>query len=156
MKPRVAVSACLIGRLVRWDGTHKLTDAVARLDEVFELVEVCPEDEVGMRTPREPIKLDPQRRLVGVRSKTDHTEAMRAFARRRLQELGPLDGWIFKARSPSCGLWTVQVEGQGPIGRGAFSEVVTTLLPSLPVAEEDEVDEAFIERVRAHRRMRTV
>ncbi len=140
---------------MRWDGTHKLTDAVASLADRFELVPVCPEDEVGMGTPREPIKLDRRRRLVGVRSRLDHTDRMRAFAARRLDELGPLDGWIFKARSPSCGLWTVPVEGEGAVGRGTFSEVVTASSPGMPVAEEQEIDETFVERVVAHWRHRT-
>lgn len=149
-RPRVAVSSCLLGNLVRWDGTHKLTATVAALDREIDLVPVCPEDELGMGTPREPIKIDRRHRLVGVASGTDHTDAMRAFAERRLGQLGDIDGWIFKARSPSCGLHTVNVESAGPVGRGVFAEVVTALRPDMPVAEEDAVDQRFIDRVRAH------
>jgi uncharacterized protein YbbK (DUF523 family) len=154
-KPRVAVSSCLLGHLVRWDGTAKPNDLVQSLDDRVELVPVCPEDEIGMGTPREPIKINRRHRLVGVRSGTDHTDAMRAFAVERLEELGEIDGWIFKARSPSCGLHTVNIEGEGPVGRGIFAEVVTSLRPDLPVAEEDQVDDTFIDRVVAHAARRT-
>lgn len=155
MRPRVAVSACLLGHNVRWDGGHKETDEVLELERAFELVAVCPEDELGMGTPREPIRLDRRRRLVGTRSGTDHTEAMRAFALGRLAELDPIDGWIFKARSPSCGLFAVPVEGAGPVGRGTFADIVTAERPDLPVVEESDVDERFLERVRMHARRRT-
>ena len=154
MKPRVGVSACLIGQPVRWDGTDKLIDHVAALAEHFELVAVCPEDEVGMGTPREPIRINRRHRLVGVKSNTDHTDAMIAWASKRLDELGPLDGYVFKARSPSCGVWTVQIEGEGPVGRGIFARVVTDRWPDMPVAEEDSVDDDFVERVRLYAQRR--
>lgn len=154
MKPRVGVSSCLLGQLVRWDGGHKRNEAIAGLAGLVELVAVCPEDEVGMGTPREPIKINRDRRLVGVRSGTDHTDSMRAFAVRRLSELGELDGWIFKARSPSCGLHTVNIEGRGHVGRGTFAEAVTAAVPSVPFAEEDAVDQDFIDRVFDHWRGR--
>jgi uncharacterized protein YbbK (DUF523 family) len=154
MKPRVGVSACLIGELVRFDGTHKLTSAVAALAQHFELVTVCPEDEIGMGTPREPIRINRRHRLVGVTSNVDHTDAMVAWANNRLDELGPLDGYVFKARSPSCGVWTVQIEGEGPVGRGIFARVVTDRYPDMPVAEEDGVDDEFIRRVRSYAQRR--
>ena len=154
MKPRVGVSACLIGRPVRWDGTDKMTDRVAALAERFDLVAVCPEDEVGMGTPREPIRIDRRHRLVGVKSNTDHTDAMIEWAHKRLADLGPLDGYVLKARSPSCGLFTVQIEGEGPVGRGIFAQVLTDTWPDMPVSEEDAVDDAFIEAVIAYARRR--
>ncbi len=153
MKPRVAVSACLLGHLVRYDGGHKRDEEIVDLANRFELVPVCPEDEVGMGTPREPIRIDRRRRLVGARSGKDHTDAMRAFARRRLDELGPLDGWIFKARSPSCGLHTVEIESEGPVGRGIFADAVTALRPELPVTEEDAIDDRFLSSVSEHARI---
>ena len=55
---RIGVSACLLGERVRYDGGHKrdrfLTDTLGRF---FQWVPVCPEVEVGMGTPREPIHL---------------------------------------------------------------------------------------------------
>ncbi len=150
-KPRVGVSACVIGREVRYDGGHKLTDAVIDLAEVVELVGVCPEDEVGMGTPREPIHIDVRGRLVGVDSDTDHTAAMNAWAATRLTELSDLDGYILKARSPSCGLSGAASQG----GRGLFAQRLTEAYPELPVTEEDGVDDAFIDRVFDHWRRRT-
>ena len=55
-KPRVGVSACLLGENVRYDGRHKLDpDMVDTLSQYFELVPVCPEVEMGLGVPREPM-----------------------------------------------------------------------------------------------------
>ena len=57
MKPRVGISRCLLGEDVRYDGTNRLSAAVAELTSLVEWVSVCPEVEVGMGVPREPIQL---------------------------------------------------------------------------------------------------
>jgi uncharacterized protein YbbK (DUF523 family) len=150
-KPRVGVSACLVGREVRYDGGHKRTDAVVRLGEVVELVPVCPEDEVGMGTPREPIHIDARGRLVGVDSGQDHTDAMNAWAATRLAGLDDLDGYVLKARSPSCGLVGAASLG----GRGLFAQRLTEVYPDLPVTDEERIDDDFVRRVFAHWRRRT-
>lgn len=151
MKPLVGVSACLIGREVRYDGGHKWTAHVAGLADLVELVPVCPEDEIGMGTPREPIHITRDGRLVGVESATDHTDAMNAWATARLATLTDLDGYVLKARSPSCGLAGAASTG----GRGLYAQRLTETYPDLPVTEEDGVDDAFVERVFAHWRRRT-
>ena len=55
---RLGVSRCLMGESVRYDGGHRrsalLTESLAPW---VELVPVCPEVEVGMGTPRPPIRL---------------------------------------------------------------------------------------------------
>jgi uncharacterized protein YbbK (DUF523 family) len=61
--------------------------------------------------------VDGSTRLVEARSGTDHTLAMRRYARRRVTELGraDLDGYVLKKDSPSCGLHRVRVYGaEGP------------------------------------------
>ncbi|MBW2731494.1 MAG: DUF523 domain-containing protein, partial [Deltaproteobacteria bacterium] len=53
---KIAVSACLLGRAVRYDGRKKYNAIVAEvLAQEFELVELCPEDELGLGVPRPPI-----------------------------------------------------------------------------------------------------
>ena len=142
-KPRVGVSACLIGREVRYDGGHRWTPDVAALADVAELVPVCPEDEVGMGTPREPIHITRDGRLLGVESGTDHTYAMNAWAAQRLTGLADLDGYVLKARSPSCGLVGAASTG----GRGIFAQRLTETYPDLPVTDEEHLDVEFVERV---------
>ncbi len=149
-RPRVAVSSCLRGEAVRYDGTHRRADAIlADLAPRFELVSVCPELELGMGVPREPIQLceRPGGRvlLLGRESGRDHTGAMRAFAERRVDALVAegVAGYVLKRASPSCGLRavkTVELDGSiVPKGRGLFAAALVARLPDLPVADEDDL-----------------
>ena len=162
-KLRLGISSCLLGRSVRYDGQHKRDPfLVESLGPFVEWVPVCPELELGLGVPREPIRLvgDPEApRLVAERSGTDHTAAMRRFAARRVAELEPLslDGYVTKKDSPSCGMERVRVhpEKKGPprrSGVGMFARVLLERLPLLPVEEEGRLHdpalrESFVERV---------
>jgi uncharacterized protein YbgA (DUF1722 family)/uncharacterized protein YbbK (DUF523 family) len=166
---RLGVSACLLGEPVRFDGGHKrdtfLTEALAPF---VEWVPVCPEEESGLGTPRESMRLVDQgaaTRLVGVRSKRDLTDTLTRYAAARVPQLAALDldGFVLKKGSPSCGLMRVKVYSDNGVpvrtGRGIFAEALTTALPMLPVEEEGRLSDAvlrehFIERVYAFRRLR--
>ncbi len=169
-KPRLGISSCLLGQSVRWDGHHRRDPLLAdALGELVEWVPVCPELEVGMGVPREPIRLvgtAAAPRLVAERTLADHTAAMRAFAERRVVELAALglDGFVTKKDSPSCGLAGVRVwpaPGGPPrlAGVGAFVRVLVERLPLLPVEEDERLHDPaararFVERVLAHARSR--
>jgi len=166
---RLGISSCLLGEQVRFDGGHKhdrfLTDVLGRYAQ---WVPVCPELEVGMGVPREAVRLEgdvESPRMVGVRSRTDHTPAMRRFAAVRARQLATLDlhGYVFKKGSPSCGMERVRVYGQGGMpsrqGQGLFAAAFMAALPLLPVEEEGRLHdpvlrENFIERLFAYRRWR--
>ena len=101
--------------------------------------------------PREPIRLVGRAdapRLLGERSGVDLTEAMRRWAERRVEELAALgiDGWVTKARSPSCGLRDVPVHPEDgeprEAGVGAFVRALRERLPGLPIADEEQLEEA--------------
>lgn len=167
---RIGVSSCLLGQEVRYDGGHKRD---AFLVETFgrhvEWVPVCPEVELGMGRPREPVRLERQGdeiRMVGTKTHIDHTTAMRTFARQRVAALGMEDlcGYVLKKGSPSCGTERVRVYGTGGMpsrsGRGLFAAVLLQHYPNLPVEEEGRLcdprlRENFVERVFAYRRLRS-
>ena len=54
MKPKLLVSACLLGTPCRYDGKSKKNEAVCALAERFELLPVCPEVLGGLPPPRPP------------------------------------------------------------------------------------------------------
>jgi uncharacterized protein YbbK (DUF523 family) len=97
VKPRVGISRCLIGDDVRYDGTNKRNAAVFELTPLVEWVPVCPEVEVGMGVPREPIQLvrgpagvrsgAESVRLKGVQSKEDWTDRMDRWVGDRVADL---------------------------------------------------------------------
>ena len=167
--PRIGISACLLGDEVRYDGGHKrdafLTGA---LGPFVEWVKVCPEVEIGMGTPREPIRLTAQDggiRLLSVKSGTDYTGRMDTYAVRRVEALARerLCGYVLKKDSPSCGMTRVKVHSAaGPLQRngvGRFAAALLARFPDLPIEEEGRLcdprlRENFIERIFAYRRLR--
>ena len=154
MKLRVGISACLLGEEVRYDGGHKHHITITQtLSPHVEWVSVCPEVELGLGTPRSPIELRlvaGEIALVCQASEADLTSQMVACAQRRCEELErlKLSGYIFKARSPSCGL--VSVRWDAP---GLFAGFLRRRWPQMPMVEETALMtvqdcEAFLERVR--------
>jgi len=159
---RVGVSACLLGRPVRYDGGHKLDRYVAdTLGRCFEFVPVCPEVECGLGVPREPMRLvgDPDApRLAAIKTGIDLTGRMLAWAARRVEELAGenLCGFIFKSKSPSSGFTRVKVYNDkgSPVERGVglFARAFMDRFPLVPVEDEgrlhdEKLRENFIERI---------
>jgi uncharacterized protein YbbK (DUF523 family) len=160
MRPRVGVSACLLGESVRYDGRDKRSELVLELARTFELVPICPEVEIGLGVPREPIQLERREgvtKLLGVTSRRDHTGAMTSFTARKLPELSGLSGYVLKSKSPSCGLTDTPLIGTDEKGSGLFTAALRAAFPLLPVEDErsledPEVRARFVARVLAHRR----
>ena len=97
---KLGISACLLGRPVRWDGTSR---PVPGLLEIFDghvsWVEVCPEQGLGLGVPRAPIELRLQggrQRLQRVEDGHDLTETMDAWVETCCRALkdSQLDGYI--------------------------------------------------------------
>ncbi|HEX5109296.1 MAG TPA: DUF523 and DUF1722 domain-containing protein [Vicinamibacterales bacterium] len=184
-RPRVGISRCLLGDEVRFDGGHKKDSyLLSTLGRFVEWVPVCPELEIGMGVPREPIYLVESQagvrsgshrvKLLGVESHTDWTSKMARFSATRVAGLAAdLSGYVLKRDSPSCGLAGVRVHrarrresrGRKPVaalsrtGRGLFAEALIDALPNLPIEEEDrlhdvELQQHFVERVFAYQRLR--
>lgn len=167
----IGVSACLLGRPVRFDGGHKRDDFVTEtLGEHVTYVSVCPEIEIGLGTPRPTLRLvqaeQDSVRLI-MTGGVDHTDTMRRYAERRLDELASadLDGFILKKDSPSCGVQRVKVYAESGVaerrGRGVFAQALTDRWPHLPVEDEGRLCDArirenFIERVFAFRRLKAL
>ena len=161
---RIGVSACLNGEKVRYDGDHRRNHFVAEtLAGLFELVPVCPESELGMGIPRETVDLHGSidaPRMIGTHGHKDWTDAMNAWALKRIQGLAALNlcGFVFKKGSPSCGVRNVpliQTDGEPLLeGRGLFVMAFTKTFPEIPIEDElkledSEVQKDFIRKVYA-------
>lgn len=167
-KIKLGVSACILGEEVRWNGGHKrarfVTDEVAK---VADFVAVCPEAELGMGIPREPVRLERKEdrvRLVGSTSGDDHTDAMREWCREKARDMAQrgLSGFILKSNSPSCGVLRVKVYGRGgspaKVGQGLFTEALRAAAPELPLEEDGRLNdpairESFFRRVYGFERL---
>jgi uncharacterized protein YbgA (DUF1722 family)/uncharacterized protein YbbK (DUF523 family) len=171
-RPRVGVSSCLLGEEVRFNGGHKRHRFLAdELDPHVDWVPFCPEVAIGLGTPREPIRLTAGGRLVNRSGTADHTASMAALplpaGAAGLTGLGGpagLDGYVFKAKSPSCGIRAVPRYGPGgspagPAGPGLYAGRVLARFPLLAVEDEGRLNdpglrEAFVERIFAAARLR--
>lgn len=166
---RIGISACLLGQEVRFDGGHKRDSFLAdALGNYVEWIPVCPEVEIGMGTPREPLRLvrDGERtRMVTTQTGIDYTDRMNQWAWTRVAALAraDLDGYVLKRNSPSCGMLDVRVfddrDRSSPNGQGLFAAVLTERMPLLPVEEEGRltdprVRETFVARLVAYRRLK--
>ena len=153
-KKRILVSACLLGKLVRYDG-EILSNCPQLLKEWEELglvIPVCPEVDGGLPTPRPPAEIQQgdgkdvvagNARVNDIHGK-DVTEAFLKGAEEafRQAEENEVEFAILKAHSPSCGSKLTYdgsfsnrlKEGQG---------VAAALLEKngIQVYNEDEIDQ---------------
>jgi uncharacterized protein YbgA (DUF1722 family)/uncharacterized protein YbbK (DUF523 family) len=169
-KIRIGISACLLGRKVRYDGQHKLDSYITGLlSNWFEYVPVCPELEAGFGVPREPMHLEGDAAnpsLITTRSRKDLTGQLQALCSKRVLQLEgeELYGFILKSRSPSCGMERVKVYSSDhgmPVNKGVglFARAFIESFPFLPVEEEGRLNDAalrvnFFDRVFTLKRWR--
>lgn len=150
---RVAISSCLLGESVRYNGGHKRSDFCAEeLSKYFDLAPFCPEVAIGMGVPREAIRLvgdwnSP--RAVGTKSPSlDVSESLLAYADAVKDEVLQCSGYIFMKDSPSCGLYSTKVyteKGTHVKKRaGLFAGRIRDILPLLPMEEVGRLNDGVL------------
>jgi uncharacterized protein YbgA (DUF1722 family)/uncharacterized protein YbbK (DUF523 family) len=170
-KIKIGVSGCLIGEKVRWNGDHKQDRYVKNiLSKYFEYVSICPEVEVGMGTPRETVALYgslEKPKMISKNTQTDWTAKMNRYIKDRIANLknDDLCGYIFKSKSPSCGLSRIPVydesdKSKARHGAGLFADAFIRTNPFVPVEDEGRLNdpkirENFIIRIFCFSRLKT-
>lgn len=164
-KPKIAISACLLGAEVRFNGGHKESRLCSQaLSEHFDFVPLCPEVAIGLGIPRQPIRLigDPAQpqALGSVDSSLDVTRPLHDYGVAMAAAHTDICGYIFMQKSPSCGLERVKVyqDGGRPAelsGRGIYAQAFCAAHPDLPVEEDGRLNdpvlrENFLTRVYAY------
>jgi uncharacterized protein YbgA (DUF1722 family)/uncharacterized protein YbbK (DUF523 family) len=164
-KPKLGISACLMGAEVRYNGGHKQSLLCTQvLTEHFEFITACPEVAIGLGIPRETIRLvgdAEQPQAVGtISADLNVTKELAAYGEQMAVELGDICGYIFMQKSPSCGLERVKVyrENGAPVdggGTGIYAKAFCARHPNLPVEEDGRLNdpvlrENFITRVFAY------
>ena len=163
---RIGVSACLVGEKVRYDGGDKRHDYVSRhLSRMCELVSICPEVAIDMGVPRPPIhllKVGKHFKAVGVDDTTlDVTQELSRFSQQMAKQLTDLHGYVFKARSPSCGVKGVKIhnatQSRYEKGAGLFAQTMLHQYPLMPIIDEEALatpaqQANFLQRASAYHR----
>ncbi len=148
IKPRVLTSACLEFEKVRYNGQMIPSKIVEDLIPFVEFIKVCPEYEIGLGVPREPIrivKVDNNYRLIQHKTNKDVTEKMNNFSKKFVNELEDVDGFIFKSKSPTMGVKNIKVysgmRGSPVVGKcgGFFASRVEEKFSGYPIEEEDRL-----------------
>ena len=122
---RVAISACLLGAPVRYDGGSKPVSEVLELAEKVDVVRVCPETASGLPVPRPPAEQLGGRVLLA--DGRDVTVEFSLGAERCMGVVRrpPVSLAVLKAKSPSCGVGLVYdgtYSGRLVAGQGVFAE----------------------------------
>ena len=103
MKPKLLVSACLLGENCKYSGGNNRDEQVRALERYFQLIPVCPECFGGLPIPREPSEI--RDGCVVSKSGVDVTAAFADGAEKTLYiaEEENCGLALLKERSPSCG-----------------------------------------------------
>ncbi len=162
-RPKIAISSCLVGQEVRFDGGHKhFRYATESLATYFDFVPLCPEVAIGLGIPRPTIRL-----IAGENGTTEavsnadrtlrYTDQLSAYGVKMASTLDRVSGYILKKDSPSCGMERVKVyqNNDGPpdrTGIGIYANEILKAHPNLPIEEEGRLNdtrlrENFLERV---------
>ncbi|MFK5950715.1 MAG: DUF523 domain-containing protein [Methylococcales bacterium] len=145
--PLVAVSACLLGHAVRYDGKDKYTCLIAEeLKKYCQLLPICPELEIGLGVPRSKIQLTQVGQTVKVLKQddpnTDLAEPLKIFATQFASQHS-LAGLVLQDRSPSCGVKNTQVyslEGKViGVGSGLFAATMLEIAPDLVMVQASQL-----------------
>lgn len=148
IKPKVFVSKCLGFEACRWNGEIMPDSFVEKLKPHVEYITTCPEVEIGLGVPRDPIRVifkNNKKSLVQLNTKKDVTAVMQKFAAGFLGSLSGVDGFILKGRSPSCGIKDVKIypslEPSGVIkkGTGFFGQEVLERFPCAAIETEERL-----------------
>ncbi|UCH32396.1 MAG: DUF1722 domain-containing protein [Candidatus Bathyarchaeota archaeon] len=145
-KPNVVISKCIEFAECRYDGRTISSDIVKKLAAHVQFITVCPEVEIGLGTPRKPLRLvsiNGTIRLLQVATNIDLTKKMKSFAVSFLDSLPEVDGFLLKGRSPTSAFKDARVySGINPgaavltKGPGLFSRAVLQKYPWLAVEDE--------------------
>lgn len=108
---KIAVSACLLGQNVRYDGGNKFINFTDYFNKKkYQLHSICPEVEMGLSIPRKPIQIikkQNQIQLVQVEDQNiNHTHQMESWFNNSLNQIKGFHGFVLKSKSPSCGFNT--------------------------------------------------
>ncbi len=157
---KVGISSCLLGENVRFDSGHKKNSYITgTLINYFDFLPFCPEVEIGLGIPREPIRLvsiNNEVRCVGTKnSDLDVTSLLDNIANKQHSWHEKLSGYIVKKDSPSCGMERVKIyKDTLPVkkGVGIYTKRLMVAFPFLPIEEEGRLEdpclrENFIQRV---------
>ncbi|AXH15658.1 hypothetical protein CP985_04710 [Malaciobacter mytili LMG 24559] len=148
----LAVSSCLLGNNVRYDGTNQKDKFILdTLSKYADFVHFCPEH-LALGTPRETIRIISEKNKIFLKTvftKEDVTEKIMESSLKEASKLKdfPICGIILKSKSPSCGLGDAKYYENGmPQGKkdGVFAALCKEKFPYLAIEDEARLNDAWL------------
>ena len=141
-KPKIAISGCLLGEEIRFDGQHKRHPHVVQESaNLFEFQSFCPEVAMGLGIPRKPVRLVKKGKDVRLVDRADHSIDHTDVAEKTFKGLEStlkgVSGIVLMAKSPSCGYDPIKVYDYKSgmpkeKGRGIWAQHVEDNFPLIP------------------------
>lgn len=170
IKPRVVISRCIEFYNCRYNGQIIRNEFVKKLKSFVEFIPICPEFEIGLGIPRDPIRIiekENKRLLIQPSTDKDVTKKMDVFSDKFLGNLKDIDGFILKSQSPSCGIKDVKIypksKDSAPKSRdsGFFGEKVLEKYYFLAIEDEARlrntaIKEHFLKKIYTFARFRKI
>ncbi|AEE14635.1 protein of unknown function DUF1722 [Thermodesulfobium narugense DSM 14796] len=154
-KPRIIISACLDMQQVRYNGSFVKDDFVLKLKNYCEFIPICPEISINLGVPRDRLilyKSNNEIRLFQTLTNKDLTDGMLRFSDNFLKNLNDFDGFLLKAKSPSCAIGNALVykDKEAKVfhakGRGIFGSEIIRNFPNYPIEDEGRLRDVNIKQ----------
>jgi len=135
----------LLGERVRYDAIIKqYPDLLNFITQYFDVITVCPEVEIGLSVPRPAVQLYGSLDHIEVRGRDDPsidiTANINQYCQQYPSQLSAIHGYIFKSKSPSCGIKDIPLfNNLGEITdstMGVFAQAMLQHYPNLPIIDE--------------------
>ena len=152
-KPKVLISKCLEFDACRYDGQLITNKYVKQLKKYIDFITVCPEVEIGLGIPRDPIHLINSKNEMSIYQPTtnkDLGKKMINFSRKFIGTIKQIDGMILKSKSPSCAISSAKhypnTTARQLMGRGSglFANYLINAFPHTPKEEETRLNDMFL------------
>ncbi|SCK03005.1 Uncharacterized conserved protein [uncultured Clostridium sp.] len=161
VKPILVISKCLGFEACRYNGGIENNVFIENLRNYVDFITVCPETDLGLPIPRDTLRIvqkDDKLKLVVSKTGQDVTEKLDEFAEEFLKNLEDVDGFIFKNKSPTCGvkdakIYTAIDKGAAiRRGKGVFVQKITNKYPNIIIEDEGrltnfKIREHFLTRI---------
>ena len=98
---KIAVSSCLLGHNVRFDGSNKRNDRIINMLKNHEIIPICPEQYSGFSIPHDPLEIKDGK--VYTINGIDVSDILINGSNDLLNRITDCDFVILKSKSPTCG-----------------------------------------------------
>jgi len=169
VKPRIVVSSCLGFEACRYNAQLAKNEFTALLEPYVEFIKVCPEADIGLGTPRKPVRLiqqgETEVQMVQPATGANVTDTMQTYIENQRNTFTDIDGFLLKSRSPSCGPFRVKIYvddekgSASELGVGLYAEGMNKAFPHAAMEDEGrmfdfQLREAFLMRIFSLARLR--